>query len=256
MKSVARLFSVIAVVALVTIACRSQAPAPSGTSKSPQAAESAATKSTTPTPQPAANTPGPVSTVAPKAASTPKEETMEPPASAAGATPSAAVPSNPVVVLKTNMGTIEVQLDPDHAPLSTQNFLSYVRKGQYNGTVFHRVIPNFMIQGGGLTRDLVEKRAGAGIKNESNNGLKNARGTIAMARTPDPDSATCQFFINVVDNPGLDYQPGRPGYAVFGKVVSGMDVVDKIRNVPTHTAAGGLQNVPVQTVLIESASVK
>jgi peptidyl-prolyl cis-trans isomerase A (cyclophilin A) len=181
---------------------------------------------------------------------------MEPPASAAGATPSAAVPSNPVVVLKTNMGTIEVQLDPDHAPLSTQNFLSYVRKGQYNGTVFHRVIPNFMIQGGGLTRDLVEKRAGAGIKNESNNGLKNARGTIAMARTPDPDSATCQFFINVVDNPGLDYQPGRPGYAVFGKVVSGMDVVDKIRNVPTHTAAGGLQNVPVQTVLIESASVK
>jgi len=180
---------------------------------------------------------------------------MKAPTPSAGAATPAPAQANPIVVFKTSMGTIEVQLDPDHAPLSAQNFLSYVRKGQYNGTVFHRVIPKFMIQGGGFTKDMVQKPTGPGIKNESNNGLKNARGTIAMARTSDPDSATCQFFINVVDNAGLDYQPGRPGYAVFGKVVSGMDVVDKIRNVPTQTV-GGFQNVPAQPVVIESATVR
>ncbi len=166
----------------------------------------------------------------------------------------------PHVVLKTNYGEIELELDPLHAPATVKNFLHYVRSGHYDGTIFHRVIGNFMIQGGGMTADFRQKPAGPPIKNESANGLPNVRGSIAMARTSLPDSATCQFFINVRDNPFLDGQPQKPGYAVFGKVVAGMDVVDKIKTVPTQkyrTPAGAtFDDVPVQPVVIESAREK
>jgi peptidyl-prolyl cis-trans isomerase A (cyclophilin A) len=159
----------------------------------------------------------------------------------------------PVVALKTSMGIIRVQLDPAKAPASTENFLKYVDAKFYDGTVFHRVIPGFMVQGGGLTADLKEKTPRAPVKNEAKNGLKNVRGSIAMARTADPNSATSQFFINVVDNVFLD-PPGADGYgyAVFGKVVEGMDVVDKIRDVRT-TTKGPYANCPAEPVVIESA---
>jgi cyclophilin family peptidyl-prolyl cis-trans isomerase len=177
----------------------------------------------------------------------------------------------PKVRLKTDMGEIVLELNPEKAPVTVENFLSYVKKGHYNGTVFHRVMDGFMIQGGGFAvtdGKLVEKPKGKGIKNESDNGLKNARGTISMARTADPDSATAQFFINVVDNRMLDY-PSNGGYAVFGKVIEGMDVVDKIKAVPTgtskitmlHPATGQklempAQNVPEKNVVIQSATVE
>jgi cyclophilin family peptidyl-prolyl cis-trans isomerase len=161
----------------------------------------------------------------------------------------------PQVLLKTSMGDIKLELYPEKAPKSVDNFLRYVKKGQYNGTIFHRVIGNFMIQGGGLDKNMKEKSTGKPIENEAKNGLKNETYTLAMARTADPHSATAQFFINVQNNSMLDY-PGRDGwgYAVFGKVVEGMDVVDKIKQVPT--ANGPIhQNVPVNPVVIESASV-
>ena len=177
----------------------------------------------------------------------------------------------PKVRLKTNQGDIVLELNPEKAPITVENFLGYVKKKHYNGTVFHRVIGNFMIQGGGFAvKDgkLVEKVSGKGIKNESQNGLKNDRGTIAMARTNDPDSATAQFFINVVDNPALNY-PSNGGYAVFGKVVEGMEVVDKIKAVQTgvtklamrHPSTGETlempaQDVPAENVVITSASVE
>lgn len=167
----------------------------------------------------------------------------------------AAADDKPVVVIDTSMGKITVQLDARNAPITTENFLKYVDAKFYDGLVFHRVIPGFMIQGGGLDSTLKEKEEGvrAPIKNESGNGLRNERGTIAMARTADPDSATCQFFINHTDNPNLDR---RPGYAVFGKVIEGMDVVDQIASVRTSTVrgAGGRpwQNCPVETVVIKS----
>ena len=160
----------------------------------------------------------------------------------------------PQVELKTTMGTIVLELDADRAPETVKNFQQYVQSGHYNGTVFHRVIPGFMIQGGGFTADLGHKPTREPIKNEANNGLKNAVGTIAMARTSDPHSATSQFFINVVDNPALDYREGNFGYAVFGKVVSGMDVVQSIATVQT-AARPPHQNVPVKPVVIESARV-
>ncbi len=174
-----------------------------------------------------------------------------------GALPSAtAAPASapaPRVQLQTSLGTIIVQLDPQRAPLTVANFLRYVNKGFYAGTVFHRVIPGFMIQGGGFTRQLEQKPTDAPIPLESRNGLRNLRGTIAMARTSDPNSATSQFFINLVDNSSLDYpQPDGHGYAVFGQVVSGMSVVDRIAAVPTHDV-GPMQNVPVKPVVIESA---
>lgn len=135
------------------------------------------------------------------------------------------------VTLQTSKGTIEIALEAEKAPISTANFISYVKKGQYDGTIFHRVIPGFMVQGGGFTADMKQKPTDAQIKNEATNGLKNLRGTLAMARTGVIDSATCQFFINVVDNGFLDHKsPDQRGYgyAVFGKVTSGMDVVDEI----------------------------
>ncbi|HYM48476.1 MAG TPA: peptidylprolyl isomerase, partial [Burkholderiaceae bacterium] len=156
----------------------------------------------------------------------------------------AAQAPTPRVALETSEGTIVVELAPQAAPKTVENFLSYVKSGHYNGTVFHRVIPSFMIQGGGFAADMKEKPTRGTIPLESQNGLKNQRGTIAMARRGDPNSASAQFFINVVDNARLDYpNPDGNGYAVFGKVVDGMDVVDKIRAAPTGTR-GAHENVP------------
>jgi peptidyl-prolyl cis-trans isomerase A (cyclophilin A) len=159
------------------------------------------------------------------------------------------------VLLATSAGDITLQLDPEKAPKTVANFLEYVKSGHYDGTVFHRVMDGFMIQGGGFTAEMVQKPTKAPIPLESRSGLKNERGTVAMARTAVPDSATAQFFINVVDNAGLDYpKPDGNGYAVFGKVVAGMDVVDKIRKVETGSRQGH-QNVPVTPVLIRSATI-
>ncbi len=157
------------------------------------------------------------------------------------------------VKLSTSAGDIVVELDAEKAPKSVANFVQYVKAGHYGGTVFHRVIEGFMIQGGGMAADLREKPTRPPIPLEAGNGLSNLRGTLAMARTGVPDSATAQFFINVVDNPRLDTAGG--GYAVFGKVVSGMDVVDKIRAVPT-TDKGMFQNVPVTPVVIKQATLQ
>jgi peptidyl-prolyl cis-trans isomerase B (cyclophilin B) len=162
-----------------------------------------------------------------------------------------------MVKLHTNFGTITLELDADKAPVTVENFLNYVRSGFYNGTIFHRVISNFMIQGGGMEPGMREKAANAPIKNEADNGLSNERGTIAMARTMEPHSASAQFFINVKDNTFLDHRSPTPdgwGYAVFGRVVEGMDVVDKIKGVTTGNA-GYHQDVPVEDVIIESAEV-
>jgi cyclophilin family peptidyl-prolyl cis-trans isomerase len=154
--------------------------------------------------------------------------------------------------VKTSKGVFTVQLFDKQAPISVENFLKYVDEGFFDGTVFHRVIAGFMIQGGGLTADLKNKRGHAPIKNEATNGLKNKRGTLAMARTNDVDSATSQFFINLVDNDFLDHKGASSyGYAVFGRVDSGMDVVDAIAGVKTGSK-GMYQDVPVETVTIES----
>ena len=157
------------------------------------------------------------------------------------------------VKFATSAGDIVVELDAAKAPKTVANFVEYVKAGHYDGTIFHRVIPNFMIQGGGMTPDMKEKATRAPIPLESGNGLDNVRGTLAMARTMDPNSATAQFFINVVDNPRLDTAGG--GYAVFGKVVEGMDVVDKIRMLPVGNK-GPYQNVPVTPVTIKQATLQ
>lgn len=159
---------------------------------------------------------------------------------------------NPEVIISTNLGDIKVKLNSEKAPITTENFLKYTEKKHYDGTTFHRVIPSFMIQGGGHLPDMKEKETLAPIKNEAKNGLSNKRGTIAMARTNEVDSASAQFFINVVDNQKLDYyDQNHYGYAVFGEVVEGMDVVDKIKEVKT-TTKGPYADVPVDTVLIKS----
>ena len=175
--------------------------------------------------------------------------------SAAVVAPGASLAADPQVEMKTSAGTIRVELYPAKAPKTVENFLQYVRDGHYNGTIFHRVIPGFMIQGGGFTANMSQKPTRGPVPIESKNGLKNGVGWLAMARTGDPNSATAQFFINVNDNQFLNY-PGQDGYgyAVFGKVVDGMDVVNKIVSVPT-TNRGGHQNVPQTPVVIESASV-
>jgi peptidyl-prolyl cis-trans isomerase B (cyclophilin B) len=159
------------------------------------------------------------------------------------------------VALETDKGKIVIELYPDKAPKTVQNFLDYVDAGHYNSTIFHRVIPNFMVQGGGMTASMKEKPTKPPVKNEADNGLKNQRGTLAMARTQVPDSATAQFFINTVDNDFLDFKNKTIqgwGYAVFGKVVEGMDVVDAITKVKTANR-GGHQDVPVDTVMIIKA---
>ncbi len=165
---------------------------------------------------------------------------------------------NPVVVMKTSVGVVEIELYPDKAPVTVANFLSYVDKGFYNGTIFHRVIGNFMIQGGGFTPGMQQKAALPPIKNEADNRISNSRGTIVMARTQDVHSATSQFFINVVDNTFLDYKSSTPagyGYCVFGKVIKGMDVVDRIKSVQTGSR-GYFQDVPVTDVVIQSIQKK
>src|SRR6516164_5838515 len=158
---------------------------------------------------------------------------------------------NPVVEFDTSKGKIKVELFADKSPTTVKNFLKYVDDKHYDGTIFHRVISNFMIQGGGMLPGLKEKKTGAPIKNESSNGLSNKRGTIAMARLPDADSATAQFFINVKDNPGLNKSEDSAGYAVFGQVIQGMDVVDKIKEVKTGRQ-GGHEDVPLEDVVIRS----
>ena len=168
---------------------------------------------------------------------------------------SAAWAANPQVELKTGMGSIVLELDAAKAPKTVENFLQYVRDGFYDGTIFHRVIGNFMIQGGGMTPDMRKKPTRAPIQNEANNGLKNTRGSIAMARTADPHSASAQFFINVADNDFLNHRAPSSqgwGYCVFGRVVAGMDVVDKIRGVKTGRR-GPHGDVPLQPVVIETA---
>ena len=165
---------------------------------------------------------------------------------------------HPRVQLQTNMGNITIELDRKAAPNTVDNFIKYVEDGAYNGTIFHRVISDFMIQGGGFTPDYNQKKTRAPIKNEANNGLKNVRGTIAMARTSDPHSATTQFFINTVDNSFLNYTAPTMqgwGYAVFGKVVEGMESVDKIRAVPTGSGGPFPSDVPREKVVINKASV-
>ena len=166
-----------------------------------------------------------------------------------------AADSNPKVVLDTSKGKIVLELYPDKAPETVKNFLNYVGQKFYDGTIFHRVIPKFMIQGGGFTADMERKRTGAPIKNEADRGLNNDRGTIAMARTGDPHSATAQFFINTVDNDFLNHKSKTQqgwGYAAFGKVVEGMDTVDAISAVKT-TTRGPYRDVPVEPVVIKSA---
>jgi cyclophilin family peptidyl-prolyl cis-trans isomerase len=174
------------------------------------------------------------------------------PSPAPEATPTPA-PAGPIVVIDTSLGRIRAVLHQDKAQITVKNFLGYVRAGHYDGTIFHRVIPNFMAQGGGMEPDMRERSETLRppIKNEARNGLRNRRGTLAMARTSDPNSATAQFFINVKDNAPLDYGMQGAGYAVFGEVLEGMEVVDRIVSVPT-TTKGPHRNVPVTPVVIKS----
>lgn len=161
--------------------------------------------------------------------------------------------ADPVVDVTTNLGTFSIQLDPARAPKSVANFLAYVDANHYDNTIFHRIIPTFMVQGGGYDQMYEKKPTRAPIQNEADNGLKNTRGTVAMARTGDPHSATAQFFVNVKDNKRLDYSGpgGGEGYCAFGKVISGTEVVDKIKDVPTGMQ-GGMGDVPQTPVVIES----
>jgi cyclophilin family peptidyl-prolyl cis-trans isomerase len=164
--------------------------------------------------------------------------------------------AQPNVVLETSLGTIHIALEPEKAPKTVENFLKYVDDGHYAGTVFHRVIENFMVQGGGYDEKYAKKPVREPVENEAHNGLKNVRGSVAMARTNEPHSATAQFFINVVDNAFLDHKEKNGadwGYAVFGKVTGGMDVVDKIKALPTAARGAFQKDVPVETVLIKSA---
>ena len=174
------------------------------------------------------------------------------------AAPPAAAQNNPVVVIETSLGAITAELDRRNAPVSVANFLAYADSGFYSGTVFHRVIRGFMIQGGGMTADLQPRQTRAPIRNEATNGLANDRGTLAMARTNVVDSATAQFFINTVDNPGLNNRgtdPGNYGYAVFGRVIDGMDVVDRIEAAATGRR-GPFNDVPNTTIEILSVTVQ
>jgi peptidyl-prolyl cis-trans isomerase B (cyclophilin B) len=165
---------------------------------------------------------------------------------------------NPVVLMSTSKGDIRIELDAEKAPLTTQNFIDYVNGGHYDGLIFHRVIPGFMIQGGGMDTQMAEKKTRAPIKNEAANGLQNKTGSVAMARTNAVDSATCQFFINVKDNDFLNHRSDSPsefGYAVFGRVIEGMDIVHQIEKVKTGSR-GHHDDVPVETVVITSAKVE
>ena len=169
-----------------------------------------------------------------------------------------AMAQNPQVEMRTSLGTITLELQPENAPETVKNFLQYVKNGYYNGTIFHRVIADFMIQGGGLTPDLQQKKTRDPVKHEGGNGLRNQVGTIAMARTADPHTATSQFFINVVDNQMLDFRgpgPQEIGYTVFGRVISGLDVVNRIRSVETSARGQFRSDVPVKTVTIDRVTL-
>ena len=193
--------------------------------------------------------------LAPAAQAAPAKKSSHPAASPKSV--AAAPAANPRVALQTNKGRIVIELYADKAPKTTRNFLDYVKSGFYNGTIFHRVIPGFMIQGGGFTQDQTEKPTRPPIKNEADNMVQNQRGTVAMARTSDPDSAGAQFFVNLVNNGALNFRSKTPdgwGYTVFGNVVEGMDVVDSIVQVPT-TTKGPYGDVPVQPVVIQKATV-
>ncbi len=170
------------------------------------------------------------------------------------ATASGARAANPVVVMETNMGTVKIELFEKEAPVTVKNFLAYVEDKHYDGLIFHRVIEDFMIQGGGFQPGMKEKKTKEAIKNESSNGLSNLRGTLAMARTSEPDSATAQFFVNVKDNKFLDGAKDKAGYAVFGRVIEGMDVVDKIKAVKTVSRMG-FKDVPEDDVVIKTIRV-
>ncbi|MCK7593347.1 peptidylprolyl isomerase [Lysobacter sp. CAU 1642] len=186
-------------------------------------------------------------------------QTEADPAAGSDAAAAPASAATPQVAINTSLGRMVVELYPEKAPKSVENFLQYVRDGHYNGTIFHRVIDGFMIQGGGFTADLQLKPMRPPIENEARNGLSNQRGTLAMARTGEPHSAQSQFFINVVDNPRLDFVSEQSGftwgYAVFGKVIEGLDVVDRIRAVETGGQGPFARDVPLQPVVIESAEV-
>jgi len=176
----------------------------------------------------------------------------------APAAPVQPAPGNPIVLIETSMGTITIELYKDQAPVSVANFLQYVREGFYHDTIWHRVVPGYVIQGGGFTADLGEKPTRPPIQNEATNGLSNRRGTVAMARTRSLRSATSQFYINLSNNPSLDHQGFSPevfGYAVFGRVIDGMDVVDRIGAVKTGTK-DGMEDVPLEPVLIKSVKVR
>ena len=165
---------------------------------------------------------------------------------------------NPQVLMETSMGNVTIELNAEKAPVSVENFLGYVNSGSYEGTIFHRVIKQFMNQGGGFTPDFTKKETLTPIQNEADNGLKNDIGTIAMARTNDPHSATNQFFINTADNAFLNHKNKSLrgwGYAVFGKVIKGTDVMKKMEKVATHTNSKGMQNVPVEAILIKKMTV-
>jgi cyclophilin family peptidyl-prolyl cis-trans isomerase len=180
---------------------------------------------------------------------------LQAPATAAPLQPA---PGNPIVVIETSMGTITVELYKDQAPVSVANFLQYVREGFYPGTIWHRVVPGYVIQGGGFTAALAEKDTRPPIQNEATNGLTNRRGTLAMARTRSLRSATSQFYINLANNPSLDHKGFSPevwGYAVFGRVIDGMDVVDKIGAVRTGLR-DGMEDVPLEPVLIKNVTEK
>jgi len=175
-----------------------------------------------------------------------------------GTMPETQESKNPVVTMSTSMGDIRIELDADKAPITTRNFLDYVKEGFYDGLIFHRVIPGFMIQGGGFDPQMKQKGGKSPIKNEATNGLKNKNGSIAMARTNVVDSATAQFFINVKDNDFLNHRNTSPdafGYAVFGEVIEGLDVVQKIEKVKTGNR-GGHQDVPVEAVVINSVKIE
>jgi peptidyl-prolyl cis-trans isomerase A (cyclophilin A) len=176
------------------------------------------------------------------------------PSRAAAAIVPATPAAKPQVKVSTSMGEFVIELEPERAPKTVENFLKYVNTSFYAGTIFHRVIPGFMVQGGGYKADLSYKTTFAPVVNEGNNGLSNLRGTVAMARLPDPNSASSQFFVNVVDNKFLNYAPGNAGYCVFGRVISGMETVDKIRMVQTDSLTPGFEGKPLEIVSILSVT--
>jgi peptidyl-prolyl cis-trans isomerase A (cyclophilin A) len=164
-----------------------------------------------------------------------------------------ALAETPQVVFQTTLGDLRIALFPDRAPVTVDNFLHYVDSGFYNGVIFHRIVPGFVVQGGGFDQEYQQKNTRAPIANESNNGLRNLRGTLSMARTNDPNSATAQFFINLKDNPQLDHRPMQQGYAVFGKLVSGLDVIDAMAKQPQGDHRGVFENAPNTSIVIERA---